>query len=139
MTLPKQRIALLMAFLIAIFALSQTRLVYAKNFLGPVTDGSDVVDTNDGVCTLREAMNAAFNNAQANDDCGSGSISDTDVITFSGVTQVTLDNTHTELPNIDDDNPNGLTCAHCRTASPPTGFRVLPPRAAGRRSDRPAT
>ena len=103
----KQRIALLLTFFIAIALLSQTRLVHAQNFLGPVTSGTDVVDTNDGVCTLREAMNAAFLNAQANDDCGFGSISDTDVITFN-VSSVTLDTSHTELPNIDDDNPNGV-------------------------------
>ena len=97
-----------MALLMAVFALSQTRLVHAKNFLGPVTSGSDVVDTSDAVCTLREAMNAAFNDPAANDDCGTPSNSDTDVITFSGVTQVTLDSGDTELPNISNDNPNGV-------------------------------
>ncbi|MFN8528294.1 MAG: Ig-like domain-containing protein [Anaerolineae bacterium] len=73
------------------------------NSLGPVTSGSDAVDTNDGVCTLREAMLSAFNDPAANDDCGpGGSNTSTDIITFS-VPMVTLGSSDTSLPHVIDD------------------------------------
>ncbi len=104
----RHRLAYFLVFALSIFLIAGTVIpVRAENFLNTVTDGSDVVDAADGVCTLREAMDTAFNNITY-PVCGTGSATDTDVITIAANIIVTLSSGHTSLPNVENDNPNGV-------------------------------
>ncbi|MBE2271791.1 MAG: cadherin-like domain-containing protein, partial [Anaerolinea sp.] len=106
MPFSKLRVLLVLA-LILLGIGTQLRPAQALNFLNAVDATTDNEDPLDGVCTLREAMNTAFNNI-THLDCGTGSATDTDVITFSSSLIVTLSTGHTSLPNVTDDNPNGV-------------------------------
>src|SRR3989304_3830121 len=92
-SLPSFNIVTILALLAAL--VGSALLVVSAFAAGYVVDSLVDNTTDDGLCTLREAIFAA-NNAAANDDCGPASNAN-DTITFSGSGTLTLSS---RLPSV---------------------------------------
>jgi len=111
---------------ISIALLFPVKNVYAAALV--VTSNADVVAVN-GVCTLREALANANNDAATNVDCAAGTGVDT--ITFSAPMTITLT---ASLPNITDADLLTINGGSNVIVSGNNLFRIVTVTAAGVRS-----
>ena len=111
---------------LALVALLPAALAQASNINVTTTDDETVEDTDNGVCSLREAISAANKNA-AVDSCTAGSPTDTDSIVLAPNTVYVLDepgaddtNAGGDLDIFDDDAAGAMGDIDINTSSPST-------------------